>query len=137
MTPPRPLVLIVDDNPTNLNLAAATLAAEPYDLALAANAAEARRAIALRKPDLVLLDLGMPGVDGYALARQWRADPATRSLRLVAVTAYAMRGDEEKARAAGCDGYLTKPIDTRSFGRQVAVFLATPGASPSSEGGNP
>ena len=77
------------------------------------------------RPRLILMDLQMPGVDGFELTRRLKADPATRDIVIVAVTAYAMKGDEERARAAGCDGYLSKPIDTRALPAQVEGWLAT------------
>jgi two-component system cell cycle response regulator DivK len=75
------------------------------------------------RPQVILMDLQMPGIDGFELTRRLKADPATRDIAIVAVTAYAMRGDEAQARAAGCDGYLTKPIDTETFPATLAQFL--------------
>jgi CheY-like chemotaxis protein len=89
--------------------------------ALDADAALA--AIEHDRPRLILMDLQMPGTDGLALTRRLKADPATRKIVIVAVTAYAMKGDEEKALAAGCDDYVTKPIDTRSLPQTVARHL--------------
>jgi CheY-like chemotaxis protein len=117
-------ILIVDDNPTNLKLVAFLVKANGYDVDTAADAAAALAQIKARRPRLVLLDLQLPGVDGIALTRQLKADPETRDIVIVAVTAYAMKGDEERARAAGCDDYVTKPIDTRALPALIARHLA-------------
>ncbi|MGH7969476.1 MAG: response regulator, partial [Limisphaerales bacterium] len=77
-------------------------------------------------PDLILMDLSLPGMDGLTATRLLKADPATAHLRVIALTAHAMRGDDALAKAAGCDGYLPKPIDTRRFPQQIASFLARP-----------
>ncbi len=117
-------VLVVEDNPINLKLVSATLSHDGYVVCSAANASEALAFLARQRPALILMDLHLPGMSGLELTRQLRADPATRDLLIVAVTAAAMKGDEERARAAGCDGYLTKPIDVRSFGATIAGFLS-------------
>ena len=86
--------------------------------ALARQQAQAHAAtavIAQRRPHVILMDLQLPGVDGLELTRRLKADPATRDITIIAVTAYAMKGDEDKALAAGCDDYVTKPIDTRAL----------------------
>jgi CheY-like chemotaxis protein len=92
------------------------------DTALEADAALAR--IAEARPDLILMDLQLPGVDGLELTRRLKSDPATRDIVIVAVTAYAMKGDMDKATAAGCDDYVTKPIDTRALPDTIAKHLA-------------
>jgi CheY-like chemotaxis protein len=74
------------------------------------------------------MDLQLPGLDGLELTRRLKADPSTRDIAIVAVTAYAMKGDEERARAAGCDGYIAKPIDTRTLPKLVANFIAASAA---------
>jgi CheY-like chemotaxis protein len=117
-------ILLVEDNPLNTKLICAALQHEGYVLLTAADAVEAQALLAGRRPDLILMDLHMPGMNGFDLTRLIKADPATRDVIVVAVTAAAMKGDEERARAAGCDGYLTKPIDVRSFGATVAGFLS-------------
>lgn len=116
-------ILIVDDNPTNLKLASDVLASEGFAVESARDAEEARRLLAQRLPDLVLMDIALPGMDGLTLTRLLKAEARYARLPIVALTASAMRGDEQKALAAGCSGYITKPIDTRSFGRQVLEFL--------------
>ncbi len=117
-------ILIVDDNPANLKLARVTLALEGFEVRVAADAEEALALLAVFRPRLILMDLQLPGMDGLTFTRQLKSDPATRDILIVALTAYAMKGDEEKARDAGCDGYITKPIDTRSLPMVVARHLS-------------
>lgn len=124
-----PLVLVVDDQLVNLRLMRTLLEAEGYEVTTARDADEAGEALRARRPALVLMDLQMPGMDGLELTRRLRADPATRDLPIVAVTSFAMVGDEEKALEAGCDEYVTKPIDTRTFPSLVARFAGPPGCS--------
>jgi CheY-like chemotaxis protein len=121
-TPSR--ILIVDDNPTNLKLVAYLVKANGYDVDTAADAEAAIARIRAHRPRLVLLDLQLPDVDGLELTRRLKADPDTRDIVIIAVTAYAMKGDEERARAAGCDDYVTKPIDTRGLPALIARHLA-------------
>jgi CheY-like chemotaxis protein len=116
-------LLIVDDNPENLKLILMLLASCGHELVTAADALQALHAIALRTPDLILLDLQLPGMDGLELTRRLRANAPTRAVPIVAVTAYAMKGDEDKARDAGCDGYLVKPIDKRLLREVVKSYL--------------
>lgn len=117
-------ILIVDDNAQNLKLARLTLSLAGYDVRTAGDAEDALRVLASFTPRLILMDLQLPGMDGLRLTRQLKSDPERRRIRIVALTAYAMKGDEEKALAAGCDGYITKPIDTESFSHVVARHLA-------------
>ena len=117
------LILVVDDNPINLKLAADVLAAEGYEVERAADAEQALQTLGRRRPDLILMDVALPGMDGLALTRRLKADEATRRIRIVALTAFAMKGDDQKARDAGCDGYISKPIDTRKLPVQVAEYL--------------
>jgi len=121
-------ILVVDDNPANLKLLRMLLVGESYDVRTAGDAGEALAILQQFRPRLILMDLQMPGMDGFELTRRLKGDVATRDIVIVALTAYAMKGDEEKARAAGCDGYVSKPIDTRSFPDLVARHIAvTPG----------
>ena len=113
-------VLIVDDNPTNLKLVAYLVKAQGHDVDTAADAPGALAAIRAHEPAVILMDLQLPGVDGLALTRQLKADPATRGIAIIAVTAYAMKGDRDKALEAGCDDYVTKPIDTRALPAVIA-----------------
>jgi CheY-like chemotaxis protein len=116
-------VLIVDDNPTNLKLARIVLEDADFAVETAADAAEALERIRARRPLVILMDVQLPGVDGLELTRRLKADPAYADIVILALTAYAMKGDEEKARAAGCDDYITKPIDTEALPRLVAKHL--------------
>jgi len=108
-------VLIVDDNPANLKLAAYLLSVKGFAVDTAIDAEGALAAVKVRKPDLILMDLQLPGpgMDGLELTRSIKSDPYTSDIRILAVTADAMRGDDMRALAAGCDGYIAKPIDTR------------------------
>ncbi len=118
-----PVVLVVDDNPTNLKLIAYLLQAKGYDVHTASDAEAALDLVATAQPALILMDLQLPGMDGLELTRRLKSDPATKHIVVIAVTAYAMKGDEERARAAGCDGYVPKPIDTRALPQIVARHL--------------
>ena len=120
----REQILIVDDNPQNLKLAKVLLVAEGYEVKTAIDAEDALSILASFTPRLILMDLQLPGMDGLELTRQVKADPARSGILIIALTAYAMKGDEEKALAAGCDGYMSKPIDTDALPRIVAVHLA-------------
>ena len=120
-------VLIVDDNPTNLKLVAYLVRANGYEVDTAGDAAAALAAIAANRPAVILMDLQLPGIDGLELTRRLKADPARKDIIIVALTAYAMKGDDEKARAAGCDGYLTPPIDVELLATTVAGFLRPKG----------
>jgi CheY-like chemotaxis protein len=117
-------ILIVDDNVQNLKLARVILANEGYDVRTAADAEEALALLRASRPHLILMDLQLPGMDGLQLTRQLKADRATRDIRIIALTAYAMKGDEEKAFAAGCDGYVSKPIDTERLPEIVRSHLS-------------
>lgn len=115
-------VLIVDDNPTNLKLVAYLVKAKGYEVDTAADADAALVAIAANRPRVILMDLQLPGIDGLELTRRLKADASTRDIAIIAVTAYAMKGDQEKAMAAGCDDYVTKPIDTRALPELIARY---------------
>ena len=121
-------VLIVDDNPTNLKLVAYLVKAQGYEVQTAGDADAALASIAEHRPRLILMDLQLPGIDGLELTRRLKADPATHDIKIVAVTAYAMKGDQEKALAAGCDDYVTKPIDTRALPLVIARHLQGAGS---------
>lgn len=117
-------VLIVDDNATNLKLASEVLEMDGHRVSRAADADEALAALQCERPDLVLMDIALPGMDGLELTRRLKSDPAFAALPIVALSAFAMKGDQEKALAAGCDGYITKPINTRAFSSQVLAYLS-------------
>jgi len=116
-------ILIVDDNEFNLKLMEALLETEGYLVKTALDAEEAMLALETFEPQLILMDLQLPGMDGLELTRLLKQDPTRRRISIVALTASEMKGDEEKAIAAGCDGYLTKPIDTRSLPQSIAAYM--------------
>lgn len=116
-------ILVVDDNPTNLKLVSDVLECEGYEILKAIDAEEAERIVNQDRPELVLIDIALPGMDGLTLTRKLKAAEKTKDMVIVALTAFAMKGDEQKARDAGCDGYLTKPIDTRALPALVAGYL--------------
>ena len=118
-------ILIIEDNVLNLELATDLLEANGFVVASAPTAEEGLRLARELLPDLVLMDFSLPGMDGLSATKHLKADPATRHLAVVGLTANAMKGDEETALNAGCDGYLTKPIDTRTFVATVKNFIAS------------
>jgi two-component system, cell cycle response regulator DivK len=118
-----PRILVVEDNPMNLELVRDILTAQGYEVLEAADGATGVAIAALKRPALILMDLQLPELDGLEATRLIRADPRLAGIPIVAVTAHAMKGDDEKARAAGCDGFVTKPIQVREFTATVAAFL--------------
>lgn len=116
-------ILIVDDNPVNLKLARVLLTSEGYEVRTATDAEEALAALRTYRPRLILMDIQLPGMDGLELTRRLKADPAMKGILILGLTAYAMKGDEERAIAAGCDGYILKPIDTRTLSSTIAKYL--------------
>ncbi len=120
-------ILIVDDNPVNLKLIRVLLTTEGYNVRTAADADEALAVLNGFSPRLILMDVQLPGMDGLELTRKLKADLATRNIIIIALTAYAMKGDAEKAAMAGADGYLSKPIDTRTLPAVIAGYLERAG----------
>lgn len=118
-------ILVVDDNPTNLKLVSDVLGFEGYQIVQASDAETAEEIVRSAPPDLILMDIALPGMDGLTLTRKLKAAESTRHIIIVALTAFAMKGDDAKAREAGCDGYITKPIDTRALPRAVATHLGS------------
>ena len=116
-------ILLVDDSVDNLKLTRFLLGREGFDVRTAENAEQALLALEKHIPSLILMDIQLPGMDGLQLTRHLRRDASLNSVPIVAFTASAIKGDEEIARASGCDGYVTKPIDTRTLGNQVREFL--------------
>ncbi len=116
-------VMVVDDNPTNLKLVSDVLEFDGYQILRAADAETAQEILRSASPDLILMDIALPGMDGLTLTRLLKADKRTRHIIIVALTAFAMKGDQDKARLAGCDGYITKPFDTRTLASTVAGLL--------------
>jgi CheY-like chemotaxis protein len=117
-------VLVVDDNTQNLKLLRVLLSVEGYDVRTATDAEDALRVLDTFTPDVILMDLQLPGMDGLELTRRLKADPQRCAIRIIAVTAYAMKGDDEKARAAGCDDYVSKPVDADTLSTVVARHIA-------------
>ena len=113
----------------NMELAADLLETANYTVLRAGEAETGIELARTKGPDLILMDISLPGMDGLAATQKLKSDTATRSIPIVALTAHAMKGDEEKALAAGCVGYLTKPIDTRTFAKTVQGFLPARDAS--------
>lgn len=120
-------ILVVEDNALNLELVTDLLEAAGHLVRTAGTAEDGIRSATMAPPDLILMDIRLPGMDGHAAVAILKADPATRSVPMVALTAQAMKGDDEVAIAAGFDGYLAKPIDTRSFSAAIDRFLASGG----------
>lgn len=117
-------VLVVEDNPLNRELAEAILEMAGYETLSAADGEAALDAARTGQPDIILMDVDLPRLDGLEATRRLKGDPATEGIPVVALTAYAMAGDEERARAAGCDGYVTKPINRPSLLAAVTRALA-------------
>lgn len=117
-------VLVVEDNPANQLLAASVLEREGMEVDMASTSSEVFECLNARTPALILMDIQLSGQSGLDLTRRLKADPLTAAIPIVAVTANAMNGDREIALAAGCDGYVSKPIDTRTFGDLVRRYLA-------------
>jgi CheY-like chemotaxis protein len=118
-----PLVLVVDDNEAGLLLARSVLELDGFRVDSASSSEEVLERLKVRAPDLILMDVQLPGQNGLALTRQLKADPATAAIPIVALTANAMTGDREQALAAGCSGYISKPINTRTLRVQLREFL--------------
>jgi len=120
---PAPRVLLVEDNAANMDLARYLLQAHGFLCDEAPDGESGLRMAAARPPDIVLCDLQLPGMDGFALLRALRADPRVAAIPVIAVTAYAMVGDRSRILAAGFNGYIAKPLDPRRFAGQIAAFL--------------
>jgi len=122
----RPCILVVEDNPNNMLLVVAVLARAGLGSAQAASAEEARLLIETLTPDIILMDTQLPGEDGLSLTRELKTNPTTAHIPIIALTAHAMQGDEVQALDAGCDAYVAKPFDTRTFATFVTQFLPRP-----------
>ncbi len=116
-------ILVVEDNPANQLLAETVLESKGFVVDVAGSAVEAVRHITTNKPDLILMDISLPGQDGLSLTRDLKSDPATSCIPIVALTAHAMVGDRDAALAAGCSGHITKPIDVDKFADEVRGLL--------------
>jgi CheY-like chemotaxis protein len=128
LSPSHATILIVEDNELNLELATDLLTVAGYTIRQARTGEEGLRLARAAPPNLILMDLRMPGIDGFAALRSLRADPKTALIPVVALTAQAMNGDEAAVLAAGFQGYISKPIDTRTFCQTVARLLSADGS---------
>jgi two-component system, cell cycle response regulator DivK len=116
-------ILLVEDNATNMKLSLFLLESADHSVITAMNAEAALTLARERHPDLILMDIQLPGMDGLQATAVLKADPATRDIPVVALTALAMKGDEERILAAGCDGYIAKPVDYKQFLATVRLHL--------------
>ena len=116
-------ILVVEDQEDNRQILRDLLASADYEMDEAENGQEALDAVARQRPDLILMDIQLPIMDGYEATRRIKADPALNSIPVIAVTSYALSGDEAKARAAGCDGYIAKPYSPRQMLAKVREIL--------------
>jgi CheY-like chemotaxis protein len=123
-------ILVVDDHPLNAKLTRLILEEAGHVVKTAGDAEQALALLPTFAPRLILMDLQLPGMDGLALTARLKSDAGTRHVVIVALTAYAMKGDRERALAAGCDGYLSKPIDTRTLLTKLKEFLDGPTGTP-------
>lgn len=128
-------ILIVDDNPMNLKLGKRLLEAERYQVLTAMDADETLKLLKVFRPKLILMDLQLPGIDGVELTKKIKSNPETADIVILMVTSYDLLGDEAKAKAAGCDGYVLKPIDTQALPVIIAGYVrkSAPGTGPSGE----
>jgi CheY-like chemotaxis protein len=117
-------ILLIEDNVVNRRLAQFLLKSQGYEIWEVSSAPEAFAVLKEKQPDLILMDIQLPGMDGLTATKHLKSDPATRDIPVLAVTSYAMKGDEVKAFEAGCSGYVTKPIDKTLFLEAVAKALA-------------
>ena len=117
-------ILVVDDNPVYLKPIRVLLTAKGYEIRTATDAEEALTVLGTFHPRLILMDVQLPGMTGLELTQRLKSDPTTRNLIIVALTAYAMKGDEEKALHAGCDGFIPKPVDVKTLPGLVAGYQA-------------
>jgi CheY-like chemotaxis protein len=116
-------VLVIEDNALNMKLVRSLLKMGKYDIIEAVDAETGIQLARERKPDLILMDIQLPGMDGLNATRIIKEDPSLKDVIILALTSYAMEGDDKKAREAGCDGYIIKPIDTKNFLKTIDKFL--------------
>ena len=117
-------ILVVEDQEDNRQIIRDMLAATDYEVMEAESGEQALAAIAIQRPDLILMDIQLPGMDGYEATRRIKADPALHSIPIIAVTSYALSGEEQKARAAGCDEYVPKPYSPRQLLAIIRQYLS-------------
>jgi len=118
-------ILLVEDNPVNRRLAVFLLRSQGYQVREASTAKEAFEMLEKEPADLIVMDIQLPGMDGLEVTKKLKEQPATADIPVIAVTSYAMKGDREKALAAGCAGYVTKPIDKTTFIQEVTAHLSS------------
>jgi two-component system cell cycle response regulator DivK len=123
----KPVLLLIEDNIQNRYLATFLLEKSGFTVIPATDGRLGVELAARARPDLILLDIDLPGMDGYAVAEKLRANPELRSIPIIAVTSYAMVGDRERVLAAGCDGYIEKPINPTTFVAEIRQFLPPAG----------
>jgi two-component system cell cycle response regulator DivK len=116
-------ILVVEDQEDNRQIIRDMLSATDYQITEAENGEEALAAVAKQRPDLILMDIQMPILDGYEATRRIKADPALRAIPIIAITSYALSGDEQKAREAGCDDYVPKPYSPRQLLAKIRQYL--------------
>ena len=116
-------VMLIEDNKMNARLLEHVLTRDGFDVSIHNSAEEAIVLAAKLKPDIILMDIQLPGIDGLEATRQLKGDPATKAIPIIAITAHAMRGDEERILAAGCEGYISKPVDTRELTTRIRTYM--------------
>jgi len=119
-------ILVVEDQEDNRQILRDLLGNAGYAMQEAENGQDALAAVAKQRPDLILMDIQLPILDGYEATRRLKANPDTKSIPIIVVTSYALSGDESKARASGCDAYVTKPYSPRALLAKIKEFLPTP-----------
>ena len=124
-----PTILLVEDNEMNRDMLSRRLARKGYDVTIAVDGGEGVRRAQTEQPDLILMDMSLPVLDGWEATRQIKADAATATIPVIALTAHAMSGDEAKCREAGCDDFDTKPVDLKRLLGKIETWLPSPGAS--------
>ena len=117
------LILVVEDQKDNRQIIRDMLTFTDYEIAEVESGEQALEAVAKKRPDLILMDIQLPGMDGYETTRRIKADPALRSITIIAVTSYALSGEEQKAQAAGCDAYVPKPYSPRQLLAKIRQYL--------------
>jgi two-component system cell cycle response regulator DivK len=117
-------ILVVEDQEDNRQIIRDMLSATDYEITEAENGEEALAEVARQRPDLILMDIQMPVMDGYEATRRIKADPALRAIPIIAITSYALSGDEQKAREAGCDDYVPKPYSPRQLLAKIRQYLS-------------
>jgi two-component system cell cycle response regulator DivK len=117
-------ILVVEDQPDNRQIIRDMLAPTHYEITEAEDGQQALEAIAKQRPDLILMDIQLPIIDGYTATRKIKSDPALQSIPIIAVTSYALSGEEKKAREAGCDDYVPKPFSPRQLLAKIRQYLS-------------